>query len=211
MKPNKLIIFDFDGVLRSVSWKNLYNAYVKLIEAVGKDPNLFFTDVESFSRWADMDWHKNEARIFGGEYVARPEFNKIFHAHYDPSITLFPWVPETLAKLSEKHTLAVLSSSTKASIKKELDRLDQFFSCITGAEEVSRLKPNPEGVLLTLKATDIPADEAIMIGDMSVDFFAGKSAGVKCGLVKWGLGEWEELRTLKPDYLFEEPEELLKL
>ncbi|MFA5830563.1 MAG: HAD-IA family hydrolase [Candidatus Paceibacterota bacterium] len=207
----QLIIFDFDGVLRDASWTHLYEAYGKIIEAAGKDPSLFFADVGSFRKWYDVDWHKNEEKIFGGTYMPNTLFNKIFHANYDPNIKLFPWVPDTLSYLSNKHKLAILSSSTKESVEKELGELSQVFSFITGAEEVTKLKPDPEGVFLTLKETDTKPEEAIMIGDMNVDFMAGKNAGIKTGVVKWGLGDWEELLALGADFLFEQPEELLRL
>jgi phosphoglycolate phosphatase-like HAD superfamily hydrolase len=208
---NKLIIFDFDGVLRAASWEHLCNAYKKIIEAVGKDPALFFTDVVSFRNWYNVDWHRNEEQIFGGTYVSNALFNKMFHANYDPNISLFPWVPDTLAYLSGKHKLAILSSSAKSSVERELGELSQVFSFITGAEEVSKLKPDPEGVFLTLKETNTDIQDAIMIGDMNVDFMAGKNAGIRTGVVKWGLGDWEELHALGADFLFESPDELLKL
>jgi phosphoglycolate phosphatase-like HAD superfamily hydrolase len=211
-KNMKLIIFDFDGVLRSGSWSIFYEAYNILVTAMGKDPASFFTDVASFKEWCNVDWHKNEMRILGGDtYAPNPEFNRIFHETCDPHLKLFPWVPNMLVHLSKKYTLAILSSSTKTSVGKELKELTQYFSFIIGAEEVHSLKPNPEGVRLILKLTETDANDAIMIGDMNVDFLAGKSAGVKTALVQWGMGDWEELQSLKPDFLFEKPEDLLSL
>ena len=177
---------------------------------MGKKPETFFTDLVSFKKWYNIDWHKNEMRIFGtDEYVPNPEFDKIFHAGYDPMIRLFPWTSEVLKKLSEKYTLAVLSSSTKTSVESSLGDLSRYFSFIIGSKEVHFLKPNPEGVLLALKLSDTPANEALMIGDMNVDFLAGKNAGIKTGMVFWGLGEKEELLALCADYYFERYEELL--
>jgi len=208
----KLIIFDFDGVLREITWQDIYDAYIKLAMAMGKDPKSFFTNLVSFQKWYDIDWHNNEMRIMGEEvYQPRPEFNRIFHEHFDPTLKLFPWTETVLKKLSEKYILAILSSSTKESVKKELGELTKYFSHITGAEEVKSLKPSPEGVLLTLSLTKTSSNDALMIGDMNVDFLAGNSVGTKTGLVKWGMGDWEDLVALNPDYLFEKPEDLLSL
>lgn len=207
---NKLIIFDFDGVLRDASWNHLYSAYKKLVEAMGKNPEIFFTNLASFKKWYNIDWHKNEIRILGlDEYVPSPEFNRIFHENYDPLLGIFPWVPDALAHLSKKYTLVIFSSSSRLSVKTALGDLSRFFSLIVGSEDVTRLKPHPEGVFLALNITKTAADETLMIGDMNVDYLAAKNAGVKTGLVKWGMGEWEDLTNLKPDYLFEKPEDLL--
>ncbi len=207
----KLIIFDFDGVLREASWVQMRNTYFAFITFIGKDPNLFFTDLGSFKKWCNPDWHKNEERIFGGEYSQNTTLNEFFHTHYDEHSQLFPWVPEILEHLSKKYQLAILSSSTRTSVKGSLGELSDYFSCIIGAEEVNKLKPDPEGILLALKETETETNDAIIIGDMNVDFLAGKKAGIKVGLVKWGLGEWGELCSLGADLLFEEPKELLKL
>lgn len=208
----KLIIFDFDGVLRKATFEQIYDAYKKTIKAVGKEPDMFFVDVDSFRKWYDIDWHKNEMQIFGNdEYVPSPDFDRIFHENFDPTLALFPWVPDTLAHLSQKYILAIFSSSMQSSIKNALGDLSEYFSFIIGAGEVTSLKPNPEGILLALTLANVSASEAIMIGDMNVDFLAGKSAGIKTCLVKWGIGDWEELIALKPDYLFEKPEDLLSL
>lgn len=151
-------------------------------------------------------------RILGGDtYVPNSEFNRIFHDACDPHLKLFPWVPDLLAHLSKKYTLAILSSSTKASVEKELGELTQYFSFIIGAEDVRSLKPNPEGVRLILKLTNTDTSEALIIGDMNVDYLAGKSAGIKTALVVWGMGDREELQELKPDFLFEDSTELFNL
>ncbi|MCX6738815.1 MAG: HAD-IA family hydrolase [Candidatus Parcubacteria bacterium] len=207
----KLIIFDFDGVLREASYLHVYNAYIALIKYLGKDPNQFFTDMESFRVWYNVDWHKNEEKILGHAYTPDKSMNHIFHANYDANAKLFPWVSEALEVLSKKYQLAIFSSSTRTSVKASLGELSRYFSWITGAEEVNKLKPDPEGVFLTLKETGTDVGDALIIGDMNVDFLAGKKAGIKVGLVKWGLGEWEELSMLGADILFEDPKELMEL
>ena len=209
MEQIKLIIFDFDGVLRSASWEGVHHGYKKLIEAVGKNSEHFFTDLDSFKKWHDPDWHKNESRILGGEYTPNKALNKIFHDNCDPYNKLFPWVSETVDRLVKKYKLTILSSSTKTSVKKELCDLSRYFSVVVGGEEVTHLKPDPEGVLFILKETNVSADNAIIIGDMEMDFLAGKRAGIKTGVVKWGMGDWNKLSSLKADFLFEKPEELL--
>jgi phosphoglycolate phosphatase-like HAD superfamily hydrolase len=211
MKDKKLIIFDFDGVLCGASWESLHLAYVTVIEGFGKDSNEFFTDYLSFRKWYNIDWHKNEERIFGRPYEPNPEFDAMFHEVYDPYIKLFPWVPEVLQILSEEFIITVLSSSTKTSVLKRLADNAKYFHSVRGSREVSNLKPHPEGVLLTLKETGIKKENTIIIGDMNVDYLAGKNAGIKTGLVKWGMDEWEKLIALKANYYFEVPEELLNL
>ncbi len=182
----KVIIFDFDGVLRSVSWEGLHVAYIKIIKVKGKDPNIFFTDVETFRNWFNMDWHKNIEKI-DGTYMDSPTMNALFHAHYDSYVKLFPWVEELLTYLSERYDLAILSSSSIHSVQEELGDVARFFSIIVGAETVTQLKPHPEGVHHILNHFGVLPENAIIIGDTPHDLNAGFAAGIWTGAVKWGL------------------------
>ena len=125
-----LIIFDFDGVLRSASWQGLFEAYIALVEYKEKDHKEFFGNLEEFKNWFNSDWRENLRRI--GEFN-RKEYlvtDKIFHSHYDPHIMIFPWVKALLEDLSKRHALALLSASSIKSIEKSLDNLSGFFSVI---------------------------------------------------------------------------------
>ena len=207
-----LIIFDFDGVLRSASWEGLFKAYVALVEYKGKDYKELFGDLEEFKAWFNSDWRENLRRI--GEFERReyPVTDKIFHSLYDPHIRIFPWVKTLLEDLSKRHTLALLSASSVKSIEKSLDNLSDFFSVIAGSEHVNEIKPDPEGIHLILEKLNGILENTLIIGDTEADILAGQAAGIKTGAVKWGgLTPWETLMDLKPDYAFHEPEELFSL
>ena len=207
-----LIIFDFDGVLRSISWEGLFKAYVALVEYKGKDYKELFGDLEEFKAWFNSDWRENLRRI--GEFERReyPVTDKIFHSLYDPHIRIFPWVKTLLEDLSKRHTLALLSASSVKSIEKSLDNLSDFFSVIAGSEHVNEIKPDPEGIHLIMEKEKSAPENTLIIGDTEADILAGKSAGIKTGAVKWGgITPWEILMDLKPDYAFHEPEELFFL
>jgi len=204
-----LIIFDFDGVLRPISFERLRHAYDMAIHSIGKDPRDFYCGTEGFRGWFNHDWHKTEENIFGAPYEPRPEFDAVFHQHFDPSTELFPWVPQVLEELSSRTGLAILSSSNIESVVAELGSLRGFFQEVVGGNMVVKLKPNPEGIFRILKQLRIPAEKAIMIGDADADILAGKAAGVKTAAILWGIGEEEELRQLSPDFVLSNPNEII--
>lgn len=204
------IIFDFDGVLRSVSWEGLMAAYEAIILAKGKEPKQFFTNLYTFKLWFDMDWHKNIESI-DGAYVDDSAMNALFHFHYDPHVSLFPWSESLLAHLSVRYRLAILSSSSIHSVRKELGACEHFFEVIVGAEIVKKLKPHPEGVHYILNHFGVAPEHTLIIGDTLHDLYAGIAAGIKTAAVKWGLGEWNDLLDLNADFYFEKPEELFRL
>ena len=208
MRDRSLIIFDCDGVLRSASWEGLFKAYLLIAKYLGKDHRGFFKNINEFKKWWNPDWKENNKAL---GIIDSEATDKIFYSCYEPYLALFPWVPDILKKLSRKYTIAMVTNATDKSVRNSLGKMTEHFSLIAGSEHVKKLKPDPEGVNFILKNLDIHPSEALMIGDMRVDVLAGKNAGTKVGVVSWGLGEWEDLIKLSPDYKFEKPEDLLSI
>lgn len=207
-----LIIFDFDGVLRSISWQGIYDAYIEILRFKGKDYKDFFPDLKSFQQWFNSDYKKNLNKIVEIKDDEFPAINAVYHAHYDHRVSLFPWVGGLLEDISSRHSLALLSASSSESVKKSLGDLSRFFPMLLGSDHVKEIKPDPEGIHLILEELKILPEDALIIGDADVDILAGQAAGIKTGAVKWGgITPWETLLDLKPDYAFHEPDELFSL
>ena len=207
-----LIIFDCDGVLRSISLKGLFEAYVAIISYKGKDYREFFTDIYSFGKWFSHDWHDNLRRIGGFSERGFAMATKNFYEHYDKYVSVFPWVRDILDDLSKRHKLALLSSSSIASVRGSLGDSCDLFLLMVGNGEVSKIKPHPEGVHLIVDRLAGQRESTIMIGDGEVDILAGKSAGVKTGAVGWGgITELDDLKKLSPDMIIHTPADLLEL
>ena len=83
MSVRKLIIFDFDGVLREMSWMRMHDAYRISIEFHGKKADDYFTDLVSFKKWYNIDWRKNVGSIFAGTNVTCDQFNEVFDGTFD--------------------------------------------------------------------------------------------------------------------------------
>ena len=207
-----LIIFDCDGVLRSISLKGLFEAYTAIIRYKRKDYREFFTDIYSFGKWFSHDWHYNLKRIGGFSENEFAMATKIFHEHYDKYVSVFPWVRGILDELSKNHKLALLSSSSIASVRGSLGDSCDLFLLMIGNGEVSKIKPHPEGVHLIVDRLAGQRESTIIIGDGEVDILAGKSAGVKTGAVSWGgVTELDDLKKLSPDMIIHTPADLLEL
>ena len=80
---------------------------------------------------------------------------------------------------------------------------------ILGANDVKEGKPNPEAVLKTLEKYNIPAEEAIVVGDTVFDIEMGRNAGVKTCGVTYGSGSRESLSNA--DWLIDDFRKLLEL
>jgi phosphoglycolate phosphatase len=88
--------------------------------------------------------------------------------------------------------------------------LGDFFVRIYGGNSFTTKKPDPLGVLSILQETGVAADEALIIGDSSIDVLTGRNAGIwTCG-VTYGFAP-HSLEDVPPDVLIESPCELEEL
>lgn len=204
-----LIIFDCDGVLRSVSWDAMYEAYLAISEYINKDPTNFWKNATDFRRWHDNDWHYNLERMGATKKNDYSVISQIFHDIYDPCIIKFSWVEEVLAYLAQKqHVLTILSGAKFNSVCASLDTSVNYFSIIKGSDQVRKIKPNPEGIDLIMDETGVGVADTVMIGDSEADILAGKNAGVRTVGVTWGMSNLATMKKLQPDYIFQDPMQL---
>lgn len=209
-EKSSLIVFDFDGTLANSTWGGLCRAYQAMIEKVcKKDPRIFFKNVEEFKRWHSHDWAYNHDRI-GLLPEMEKEAKEIFYEIYDKYVWIYPWVADLTRKLEDRYRFAILTNRSGRSAEKLLDGLAEKFIVIIGEEDMDgRLKPDPEGLWMILEQLRVSPENAIMIGDVKNDILAGQNAGAKTGFVRWGFGKLRDVRSLKPNFIFRKPEELL--
>ena len=80
--------------------------------------------------------------------------------------------------------------------------LGDFFVRVYGGNSFTTKKPDPLGVRTILQETGVAADEALMIGDSSIDVLTGRNAGMwTCG-VTYGFAP-HSLEEVPPDVLVE--------
>jgi HAD superfamily hydrolase (TIGR01549 family) len=140
-------------------------------------------------------------------------FNQ-FNKYKDAESTIFKGIDKLLAKIhGKKLKLAILTNNKSQYAEEVLDKfnLTKFFDTIVGFNDVTEVKPSPEGIQIILKKWRIKPSEALFIGDMSTDVDAGKAANVKMVCVASGLAQKETLKEHNPDILVENTEELINL
>ena len=113
----------------------------------------------------------------------------------------------------EGKTLGLVTSKTRSGALRGLRvaGLEDAFTAIVGADEVTHPKPHPEPVLKALELLEAPAKGAVFIGDSRHDITCGRAAGVKTAAVLWGPFDRSHLEDLAPDYWLERPEDLTLL
>ena len=78
--------------------------------------------------------------------------------------------------------------------------LDHFEAIVLGSD-VSKSKPDPEGLFKCLRQLNVSPAEAVYVGDSPVDIQASRAAGVRVVGVLTGVGDSATLSTHWPDRL----------
>ena len=136
------------------------------------------------------------------------QFNK-----YRENAGIFEGIDDLISDLSKNKKLAILTNNNSTYAEEVLEKfnLRKYFDIIIGFNDVTEVKPNPEGIQKILSMMKIEPSEAIFIGDMTTDILAGKAANVKMICVASGLAQKETLMENNPDILAENTQELINL
>jgi phosphoglycolate phosphatase len=124
-------------------------------------------------------------------------------------IALFPGVDRLLRDLAGRGIrLAVVTSNSIDNVRRVLGpdsaALIHHYEC--GASIFGK-RPKLRAVL---RASGVPASQAICIGDEIRDLEAARAEGIAFGAVTWGYTNPEALRAQNPEEMFEGPEEILQ-
>ena len=89
----------------------------------------------------------------------------------------------------------------------ELGLWDRVEYLVSGSD-VTRPKPDPEGVFLASAALGVPVDRILLAGDSPADVEAGKRAGARTAAVLWAAFRPERLRAAGASFVCERVEDL---
>ncbi len=214
----RLLVFDLDGTLID-SRLDLIHSVNAMLRHLGR-PELDGDVIASYvgdgaptlvrRALADTD---DEAFLQGAlEY-----FLGYYRVHKLDHTTVYDGIPEVLAGLAHssngvRRQMAVLSNKpvNPSRLIVQALGLGDFFVSVYGGNSFTTKKPDPLGVRTILQETGVAADEALIIGDSSVDVLTGRNAGLwTCG-VTYGFAPYS-LEEVAPDVVVETARELGEL
>ena len=209
----KLIIFDFDGTLGDTR-SNIVVTMQQTLEAQGLPQR----DRESCASTIGLPLagcFRSLLPDVSEEIIDKcvDTYRQLFELNKDKMPPQsFPHVAETLESLSQKGIrMSVATSRGLESLRDLLTSMGiiKYFDLLLGADSVTKHKPDPEPVIMTLDKLNIDASETLVVGDMPVDILMGKGAGcTTCG-VTYGNATREELVEAGADFIIGDFSELL--
>lgn len=108
--------------------------------------------------------------------------------------------------------MAIVSNKLHPAVQELNNRFfSQYIYSAVGESKTVRRKPNPDAVNAALKELGSCKEEAIYVGDSEVDLATANNAGMACVCVTWGFRDRVFLENLHPQYLINQPLELLDI
>jgi phosphoglycolate phosphatase len=214
----RLLVFDLDGTLID-SRLDLIHSVNATLRHLGR-PELDGDVIASYVgdgapalvRRALADTDDESALQAALDY-----FLGYYRLHKLDHTTVYTGIPEVLAALVQASNgigrkMAILSNKPVNPSRAIVEALGlgHFFVSVYGGNSFSTKKPDPLGADTILQETGVAAEEALMIGDSSIDILTGRNAGMwTCG-VAYGFAP-RSLEEVPPDVLIESPHELGEL
>lgn len=209
----ELIIWDLDGALVD-TLPDLVASFRAAARAVGFGE---LTDEQTQNK-VGGGARKALEKIFGpdNQHLVDPglEFFKEYYPKHSADYSaLYPGIAEVLQHFAGKVKMAMVTAKIRPAAMEILKALkvDQYFEYVVGAEDMTRMKPDPQGVQLVLEKLGIAAENAVMIGDMKTDVQAAHSAGAKAIGVSYGYGNLADIQAVEPEFIIDQASELLDI
>jgi phosphoglycolate phosphatase len=202
----KLFLFDFDGVLvdsLDVYEKTVTDCLQKINQPLTRGREEFLELFEGnfyeslVKRGVDLyEFMESSVNILAG----------VDYSEMKP----FGAIRPVLDELKKNHPLIVISSNDTPTIQEALClyNFNGIFQEILGSDFMFSKK---EKILYAAKKYSAAPDNIYYIGDTTGDIKEGREAGIKTVGVTWGWHSKEKMAAVKPDYLFDTPQELLQL
>ncbi|MDE7396531.1 MAG: HAD family hydrolase [Muribaculum sp.] len=207
------VIFDFDGTLADTT-----DAIVDTVRLTLQELKLPLVDDNAIKALIGLPLIECMRQVTGYtslHEVARATdiYRRIWPDVSESATRLFPNVANTMRQLKERGlTLAIATSRSRISVLQMLDTLGlaPLISTVRADEDVANKKPAPDMVLSILDELNIPADNAITVGDTTFDITMGTKAGTATIGVSYGNHSKERLATARPDNIIDDFADILR-
>lgn len=201
----KCIIFDFDGTIAD-------SMPLVVDIARGLLPNVNLSDA-SIAHLRNLP-PKQIIKASKLSYVKIPRMlvrgKRILSKRLD-EIPIADSLDKTISRLHDQdYKLYVVSSNSETNIRLFLDKyhIKHYFRAIYGNVGLFSKAQTLKKVIRWQK---LSPDECLYVGDEVRDIEAAKKVGIKVAAVTWGFSGKKILKSYNPDFLVNNPDELIKI
>ena len=210
-KPIRTVVFDFEGTLVDFQWR-LGPAETELRTAFAEQG--YAVEGNYAQMWnAAADLAAAQGRIEALRRALFPVYDR-----WDAD-ALTRWSPRPgasalLQRLADRHVQsAMVSNVGRAALEAALERFGvrRSLSPVLSRDDVTHLKPHPQGVSAVLAAMKAPAEEALFVGDSLADVGVARATGMRVAIIRGGESQRAAFAAAPPDWMVSRLEEIADL
>jgi len=211
----RAIIFDFDGTLAvlNIDFNAMREQVFELMKHFGVEEKLikerYLLEIIDEVYFILLERNPSRAEKF---------YQKAHQILYDVELCaaekgrLIPGVENTLKFLKGTGIkVGIITRNCEDAVRRVFHNIDEFCDVFISRNSVKKVKPHPDHLSSTIKALDISGEEAVMIGDHTIDIQAGKRVGMKTIGVLTGRTRKEEFEKAGADYILDNATEICRL
>jgi phosphoglycolate phosphatase len=203
----KLVIFDFDGTIADT-----FDAGVRILNKLACEFGFRPLHPKDLEKARDMRTHQL-VRFLG---VPARKMSRIARRGSEElhsciqSIQPLRGMPEALRELRRLgYSLGIITSNTELNVNiflrnHELELFD-FIRCS------SKLLGKARMIRSVIRRQHVHAVDILFVGDETRDIEACQRVGIRIAAVTWGYNSRRSLVGMKPDFVFDDPQELVSL
>jgi phosphoglycolate phosphatase len=215
LHPIKALIFDFDGTLAvlNIDFSSMKERIFDLVRQHGvleeavRERYL----LEIIDEVYQILWEKKPSRA--GEFYQKA--HSIIHEielRGAESGRLMPGTHELLRTLrGQGIKIGIVTRNCEEAVRKVFPDIDAYCDTLISRDSIKKVKPHPDHLTSVLKILNALGEEAVMIGDHTIDIQAGKRVGMKTIGVLTGRTKREEFEKAGADYILREASEICAL
>ena len=211
----KAIIFDFDGTLAvlNIDFNAMREQVFELMRHFDVEEKLITERylLEIVDEVYQILWEKNPS----GAEAFYQESHHILHEvemRAADKGKLIPGAEATLKSLREKGIkVGIITRNCEDAVRRVFPNIDRFCDVFISRNSVKKVKPHPDHLSSAMKALDMEGEEAVMIGDHTIDIQAGKRVGMRTIGVLTGRTKREEFEKAGADDILGNATEICKL
>ena len=201
----KLLIFDFDGTIADT-----FDAAFGILNKLAVEFGFRSLEPKDLERARDM--RTRQLMKFLGiptrkmSRLARRGSEEL-HARIH-AVQPLPCMPEALRELQALgYALGIITSNNEVNVQIFLRshglELFNFVRCS------SKLLGKARMIRSVIRREHVRAADILFVGEETRDIEAAKKVGIRIAAVTWGYNSRRSLETMKPDFVFESPGELV--
>jgi phosphoglycolate phosphatase len=209
----RAFIFDFDGTLASpnIDFGLMRRQVDGIAEWYGVDPGQF-THLYILEMIEHVRARLGQADSPVGEGFYRQAHDSILTLEIECARqgSMLPGAMEVLQVLRQQQfKVGVVTRNSESAVRTICSVIDTLCDIFLPRDAVRFVKPHPEHLQRALEHLQVPAQQAVMVGDGPIDILAGKALGLKTVAVLTGGGRREALLASEPDLILDSVADLL--